>query len=255
MIFSTKLDTPVENIHATYDTPYRGALYLVITNPASAPEILISMSVVHEEDLANQMHAPGVRIMATMMYSKNNHDDSDIDMERKDEDDPHITIHSDGITRVVPRVDFNAGLQNYLSISRKRKEHDAMAIIAQRNAMIEGLYDGQGVNGHENAAKTKASKRPRKLENKKHFEEDLAREQTSQPVDYDYSESSGCSSDKSSGVMMGRNSASRSSIDLSYGVTTAGNSRGYSSGNISSGVMPKGNLRGFSSAAYIRRYS
>ena len=81
---------------------------MVITNPASAPEIIISMSVVHEEDVANQTYGP-------------------------------IEIHSDGITRILPRVDFNAGLN--LQSNSNEKKHDAKAIIAQRNAMIKGLYE------------------------------------------------------------------------------------------------------------------
>eukprot|EP00554_Chaetoceros_debilis_P007341 CAMPEP_0194075918 /NCGR_PEP_ID=MMETSP0149-20130528/2802_1 /TAXON_ID=122233 /ORGANISM="Chaetoceros debilis, Strain MM31A-1" /LENGTH=545 /DNA_ID=CAMNT_0038756521 /DNA_START=111 /DNA_END=1748 /DNA_ORIENTATION=+ len=213
----------VENIHATYGTSYREALYLVITNPASAPEILISMSVVHEEEAANQTYGPGERILATM-YSKNNHDD--FDMERTNED-LRIEIHSDGITRILPRVDFNAGLN--LQSNSNEKKHDAKAIIAQRNAMIKGMYDEKAVNAKEfddrctkeDSSKTKVSY-GRKAEMGKQFEENLVKEQTLQPSGCDNSEL-GFSSAISSGAMMGGN-RSRSSFDISYGVTTTGNS-------------------------------
>jgi len=186
----------VETIHATYETPYKEALYMVITNPASAPEIIISMSVVHEEDVANQTYGP-------------------------------IEIHSDGITRILPRVDFNAGLN--LQSNSNEKKHDAKAIIAHRNAMIKGMYDEKAVNAKEfddrctkeDSSKTKVSY-GRKAEMGKQFEENLVKEQTLQPSGCDNSEL-GFSSAISSGAMMGGN-RSRSSFDISYGVTTTGNS-------------------------------
>lgn len=210
---------------------------MVLRNPASAPEIIISMSVVHEDEIRS--YVTGERIWA-QMYSKNNHDSFGID---RTNNSLRTGSHHDVVNRILTSIDFNAAL--VLETNSHERGYDAKAIIAQRNAMILDMYNEfDRTHTQANSPKTRSSD-VRNAKNGKLLEEEFSRKQKVPSIVRDNS-GSGSSCAISSGVM-GRNSSAGSSYDISLDVTPTGNSRETSS-DIALDVTLRGNSRGSSFA-------